>query len=190
MTSFLRTTALLLALLFTGALVLPLHAQQPPSPTTAEDAPAPRLWNSLDQAQRDVLGPLEKKWDSMPSRKQAHMLKRAEHWVTLPPEKREAIRQHIAHWQTMTPQERQQTRANKRKFHQLSPAQRQQLHATYRRFQQLPADQRERLIRQWHALPPEQRLKRSEQPGHDIPPSSSIDQPVPHLPLSADSHPV
>lgn len=170
MTAFLRTLALLMALLFTSGITQLLHAQQPTSTPPSDELPAPRMWRTLNSAQREVLAPLESKWDSMAARKQAHMLKRAERWVTLPPEKREEIRQHIARWQKMTPQERARARENKRKFHQLSPAQRKQLHATFERFQRLPPDQRERLIREWHALPPAQRLNWDERPGHGEPP--------------------
>ncbi|MEO8986288.1 MAG: DUF3106 domain-containing protein, partial [Rhodanobacter sp.] len=59
----------------------------------------------------------------------------------------------------MTPEERAQARGNMRKFHAMSPAQREQLHATFDRFQHLPPAQREKLMQQWHALTPEQRLR-------------------------------
>ena len=70
----------------------------------------------------------------------------------------EEIRERIAHWQQMTPAERRQARENQRLFRQLPPEQREQLHAAYRRFQQLPPERRAQLMRQWHAMPPAQRL--------------------------------
>ena len=70
----------------------------------------------------------------------------------------------------MTPDERRQARENRRKFNELSPQQREQLHATFERFQQLPPAQRERLIREWHSLPPAERLHWDERRGHDRPP--------------------
>jgi hypothetical protein len=79
--------------------------------------------------------------------------------VTLPPAKREEIRERIEHWQQMSPAERQQARENQRLFRRLPPAQREQLHAAYQRFQQLPPEQRARLMQQWHAMPPAERLQ-------------------------------
>lgn len=169
-----RLLPLLLTILLGGVATPLLHAQETPaSPPPAGEMPAPRPWSSLDPAQRDVLAPLQKTWDSMSPRKQSRMLQRAERWVTLPPERREEVRQHIARWQQMTPEERHQARENMRKFHQLPPQQREQLHATFERFQQLPPDQREKLIREWHALPPAERLHWDERHGHDRPPGGS-----------------
>ncbi len=164
---------LLVALL--GSTAAPLYAHgTPPAPAAQDDLPQTpsRPWSSLDPAQREVLAPLQNEWDSMSARRQAHMLKRAEHWVTLPPEKREEVRQHIAHWQQMTPAERRQARDNRRKFNQLSPQQREQLHSTFERFQQLPSAQREKLLREWHALPPAERLHWDQRRGHDRPPQT------------------
>jgi hypothetical protein len=168
----------LLAALLGGVAAAPLHAQDAPS-STHGDMPSPRAWNSLDPAQREILAPLQKEWDNMSPRKQSHMLQRAEHWVTLPPEKREEVRQHIARWQQMTPDERRQARENRRKFKQLPAQQREQLHATFERFQRLPPAQRERLIHEWHALPPAERLHWDERHGHDrqMPPPGGPDQP-------------
>ncbi|KZC40334.1 MULTISPECIES: DUF3106 domain-containing protein [Rhodanobacter] len=169
---------LLLAALLGGVATPSLHAQEAPvSPPPAGDMPAPRPWSSLDSSQHEVLAPLQKTWDSMSPRKQSRMLQRAEHWVTLPPERREEIRQHITRWQQMTPDERRQARENMHKFHQLPPQQRERLHATFEHFQQLPPDQREKLIREWHALPPAERLHWDEHHGHDRPPPGAPGHP-------------
>src|SRR6185312_10186226 len=117
-----------------GSLAAPaLHAQAAP--------PAPVAWNSLTPAQRDVLAPLAQEWNTMPPHRQQHMLEKSEQWVNLPPAKRE------------------QARENQRLFRQLPPGQREQLHAAYQRFQQLPPERRAQLMRQWHAMPPAQRLQ-------------------------------
>ena len=143
-----------------GLGMLPVQAQQTPPAGGVERAgvAVQHPWNSLSPEQRNMLAPLQSTWDQMPQRRQARMLDRAKHWETLDPDQRAAIRRHIEHWQQMTPEERKNARANMRKFHQLSPAQRKQLHATFERFQQLPPAQRDKLLREWRALPPEQRL--------------------------------
>jgi hypothetical protein len=90
--------------------------------------------------------------------------------VGLPPHEREEIRQRIARWQVMTPAERQQTRANQMEFQRLPPGERKRLHAAFERFQQLPPQQREALLRQWHAVPPGQRMRWLKESGRGVPP--------------------
>ncbi len=100
------------------------------------------------------------------------MLERAKRWETLTPEKQAAVRKHLEHWEQMTPEEREHARDNQRKFRELSPAQRAQLHETFQRFQQLPPAERDKLLHEWRALPPKQRLRWSM-------PASAGSAPVP-----------
>ncbi|HEU4669577.1 MAG TPA: DUF3106 domain-containing protein [Dyella sp.] len=138
-----------------------LHAQDASSrgrpDVEGTGVPAPRPWQSLSPAQRDLLAPLHKDWDTLPPRRQAHMLEKSEHWLTLPPEQRERIRERIARWQAMSPEERRLARENMRKFHELPPDQRRELHQAFRQFQAMPPDRREQLLRKWHSLSTEQR---------------------------------
>jgi hypothetical protein len=60
----------------------------------------------------------------------------------------------------------------------MSPQQRAQLHATFEHFQQLPAAQRAKLIREWRALTPEQRLRWSAPPNNGQAPGASPGQPA------------
>ena len=178
----------LLPMLFTAllgsALAPPVSAQEAPSsPATELPSPA-RPWSSLTPTEREMLAPLYEKWDTLAPRRQAHLIERAGHWATLPPARREEIRQRIAHWQQMTPAERRQARENMRKFRLLTPQQREQLHATFERFQKLPPAQREKLIREWRALPPAERLHWDEQRNHDRPPPPSGSVPTSHDPPS------
>ncbi len=175
-----------------SGVTLPAQAQDSPPASTASVKPTPALrpWSSLNAAQRDMLAPLQSTWDTLSPRRQAHMLKRAERWVTLTPERRAAIREHIAHWQQMTPEEREQARANMRKFRDLSAQQREQLHATFERFQQLPPAQRDKLMREWHALTPEQRLHWSMPLDAGQTPSASMRQhPTAHSEPSGPQQP-
>jgi len=172
-------TMLAAAVLGSGA-VLPAHAQDtaPASAASSQSMPTARPWSGLSPMQRDVFAPLQSTWDSLSPRRQGHLLQRAERWATLPAERRAAIREHIAHWQQMTPEERAQARANRRKFHAMSPQQREQLHATFEHFQQLPPAQRAKLIREWRALTPEQRLHWSAPPHHGQSTDGSSGQPA------------
>ena len=142
-----------------------------------QPAPSARPWNSLDATQRDLLAPLQADWNTLPPKRQAHLLRRAQRWSTLPAERRAAIRERITRWQQMTPQEREQARANRGKFRHMSPDQRKQLHATFEHFQQLPPAQRSKLIRQWRALTPEQRLHWSV-PGNGPAPAATPSKPT------------
>ncbi|MEO5812611.1 MAG: DUF3106 domain-containing protein [Rhodanobacter sp.] len=160
---------------------------QDAAPVSSASVPAmspARPWNSLSATQQDLLAPLQPTWDTLSPRRQGHMLKRAQHWATLPAERRAAIREHIAHWQQMTPEEREQARANRRKFRAMSPQQRQQLHATFEHFQQLPPAQRDKLLQEWRALTPEQRLHwsmpaNSGQPSGASSSHAASEQPLP-----------
>lgn len=132
-----------------------LHAQDAPPATEAQAAPRP--WQSLSPAQRELLAPMRADWDTLPPHKQARMLDKTRHWLTLPPAQQDKIRERIARWHAMTPEQRHLARENMRKFHELPPEQREQLHHAYQQFQQLPPAQREKLLRQWRSQTIEQR---------------------------------
>lgn len=161
--------ALFVFALGSGVGALPAVAQRAPASATSA---APHPWSTLSPAQRDLLAPMQPRWDSIPPRHQAHMLERAKRWETFGPEEQAAVRKHLEHWEQMTPDERKRVRDNQRKFRELSPAQRAQLHETFKRFQQLPPAERDKLLREWRALPPKQRLRWSM-------PASAGSAPVP-----------
>ncbi len=187
MIEFRKVLLTALAALALGAGMLgSAYAQDGAASSARGEQPAPvaRPWKSLDATQRDLLAPLQADWNTLPPRRQAHLLKRAERWGTLPADRREAIRERITRWQQMTPQEREQTRANRGKFHHMSPDQREQLHATFKHFQQLPPAQRSKLIRQWRALTPEQRLHWSV-PGNGSAPGATPANPASDQPQRA-----
>jgi hypothetical protein len=182
---------LLAAVVLGSGAVLSAHAQDtaPASAASSQSMPTAHPWSSLSAVQRDLLAPLQPTWDTFSPRRQERMLKRAERWATLPTERRAAIREHIAHWQQMTPEERARARANRNKFHDMSPQQRRQLHATFEHFQQLPPTQRAKLIRQWRALTPEQRLHWSAPPSHGQAPGASPGQPAIDHPQPPEQQP-
>ena len=63
-------------------------------------------WESLDERQRQVLGPLQ------------------EHWDEMGPEQRQKAQQRFERWQALTPEQRRQIRKRYERFIELSPKER------------------------------------------------------------------
>lgn len=129
----LRTAGLLCALGFAG-----LGAAQ------GVTGSGPVAWNSLSQAQKSVLTPLERDWRAISPDQQQKWVEVANRFPAMPAEERSRVQQRIAEWSRLSPKERGQARLNFQESRQLSPQERQQ---------------------QWEAylaLPPEQRRELAE----------------------------
>jgi len=101
-------------------------------------------WNSLTEAQQQVLGPVAENWDSLPIERRARLVEgreRFQTWQRLNDNERDAIRDRYNQFQRMTPREKARIRNN------------------FRTFRDLPADRRQQLRDRYRNMTPDQRQK-------------------------------
>jgi hypothetical protein len=102
----------------------------------------PLAWNSLSQAQKSVLTPLERDWRAISPDQQQKWVEVANRFPAMPAEERSRVQQRIAEWSRLSPKERGQARLNFQESRQLSPQERQQQWEAYLA---LPPEQRRAL---------------------------------------------
>ena len=144
---------LAIAVIALGAILAPgVGAVQAPAPSASRPgAPAPTRsvvreegvrWQSLTQAQRDALTPLERDWSGIDAQRKQKWLALAARFKTLPPDERARISARMSEWAKLTPAERGQARMRFEEARQVPATDRS---ARWQAYQALPAERKQAL---------------------------------------------
>jgi len=120
-------------------------------------------WDSLSDAQRQVLQNYRGQWAQLSPEQQQRLALGAERWSSMAPDERRTMQQRFSTWQRLPPPRRAELLSRFEQFRKLSPEQQHELRARLQRFKSLPPE-RQRLLRErFRNLSPEQRRRALEQ---------------------------
>lgn len=138
-----------IALIAFGAMLSPWVASaQAPAGASKPGTPAPARspvreegvrWQSLTQAQREALAPLESDWPGIDAPRKQKWLALAARFRTLPPDERARISARMSEWALLTPVERGQARMRFEEAREVPATDRS---ARWQAYQALPADRK------------------------------------------------
>lgn len=122
---------------FAQSAIAPATRPAAASPTSAGPA-----WNSLSNADRAALAPLERDWTSIEPDRKAKWLEIAAKFQKMPPDEQRRVQERMTEWTRLSPTERGRARMSFQEAKQLSPEKRQ---AQWQAYQALPDAERKAL---------------------------------------------